>query len=124
MSTCADIRKIAMALDSVEEKPHFGTPSFRVNGKMFVESIPDTNEAIVKLSKMHQEVLFETRPQTFKPAIWGAIRWARLSLDGVPVSELKELLREAYDEVTVRATPARKASGKRATAPKRKRARS
>jgi len=103
VSTCADLRKLALALEGAEEKPHFGTPSFRVGGKMFVESIPDTNEAILKLSKLHQEILFETRPQTFKPAIWGAIRWSRIALSGVPVSELKDLVREAYDEVTVRA---------------------
>lgn len=107
-----------MALDGVEEKPHFGTPSYRVNGKMFAEAIPETNEAIFKLSKMHQEILFGTRPKTFKPAIWGAIRWARLALDGVPSRELKELVREAYDEVTVK-----KPSARRAAAPRRKRTR-
>ncbi|MBL6852556.1 MAG: MmcQ/YjbR family DNA-binding protein [Alphaproteobacteria bacterium] len=118
MSTCADLRKFAMALEGVAEKPHFGMPSFRTNGKMFAESIPDNNEAILKLSKMHQEILFETRPQTFKPAIWGAIRWARLALDGVAANELKDLVREAYDEVA-----AKKRSAKQSPAPKRKRAR-
>jgi predicted DNA-binding protein (MmcQ/YjbR family) len=122
VSTGADVRKIALALDGVEEKPHFGTPSFRVNGKMFVSFSPDTNEAIFKLSKVHEEMLFETRPDVFKREIWGAIRRARVFLNGVPVSELKDLVREAYDEVTVRAKP--KASAKRAAAPQRKRARS
>ncbi len=117
MSSCADIRKFALALDGVEEKPHFGTPSYRMNGKMFAEAIPDSNEAIFKLSKMHQEFLFDTRPDTFRPAIWGAIRWARIALTGVAARELKELVREAYDQVA--GAPAGKASARRPAKPHR-----
>jgi len=29
MNRCAQIRKLALALDGVEEKSHFGKPSFR-----------------------------------------------------------------------------------------------
>jgi predicted DNA-binding protein (MmcQ/YjbR family) len=109
MTTAADIRKLALALDGVKEKSHFGTPSFRVNGKMFIEAGED--EGIFKLSKVHQEILFETRPETFRPAIWGAIRWARIVLKNVGAREIEELVREAYDEVTAR--PARKRAAKR-----------
>ena len=119
MTIAAEVRRIALALDGVEEKSHFGTPSFRVNGKMFVEA-GDT-EGIFKLSKIHQEILFETRPETFRPAIWGAIRWARIVLKDVGTREIAELVREAYDEVTVK--PARKTSARRAAAPAGKRAR-
>ncbi len=114
---CAPIRDAAMALEGVEEKSHFGTPSWRAGGKMFAEAKADGSSAIFKLPKLHQEILFETRPQTFTPAIWGAIRWCRVALDGVAAEELKDLLREAYDEVTRK--PAPKASGKRAAKPRR-----
>jgi predicted DNA-binding protein (MmcQ/YjbR family) len=117
MTTAAEVRKLALAMAGVEEKSHFGTPSFRVNGKMFVEAGPD--EGIFKLSKIHQEILFETRPETFRPAIWGAIRWARIVLKNVGKHEIEGLVREAYDEVTVK--PARKPSAKRPAAPRRKR---
>ncbi|HEX4301350.1 MAG TPA: MmcQ/YjbR family DNA-binding protein [Rhizomicrobium sp.] len=118
MTPCGQIRKFALALDGVTEKSHFGTPSWRAaNGKMFAEANEDKNEAIFKLSKMHQEILFETRPKTFQPAIWGAIRWCRVALDGVSAGELKELVREAYDEVTIK--PARKPSAKRPAKPRR-----
>lgn len=99
MTTAVQIRKLALALPGVEEKPHFGTPSFRFEGRMFVEISEKKNEAIFKLSKLHQEVLFDSRPDAFKPAIWGAIRWARLFLDHIDARELPELVREAYDEV-------------------------
>ncbi|HWD26640.1 MAG TPA: MmcQ/YjbR family DNA-binding protein [Rhizomicrobium sp.] len=111
MTTAAEIRKLALALAGVEEKSHFGTPSFRVNGKMFVEA--GETEGIFKLSKVHQEILFETRPQTFRPAIWGAIRWARIALRNVEAREIAELVREAYDEVTIK--PMRKRDAKRKT---------
>ena|ERR1700744_6371479 len=100
MTTAAAVRKLALALDGVEEKSHFGTPSFRVNGKMFVEA--GEPEGIFKLSKVHQEILFETRPETFRPAIWGAIRWARIVLENVDAQEIEALVREAYDEVTIK----------------------
>jgi predicted DNA-binding protein (MmcQ/YjbR family) len=117
MTRCAQVRQLAMALAGVEEKAHFGTPSWRVGGKMFAEARADGSTAIFKLSKMHQEILFETRPQTFTPAIWGAIRWCRIALDGVAADELKELVREAYDEVTRK--PAPKASARRTAKPRR-----
>ena len=113
MTRCTEIREAALALEGVEEKAHFGTPSWRVGGKMFAEASADGSTAILKLSKLHQEILFETRPQTFTPAIWGAIRWCRIALDGVAADELKELVREAYDEVV------RKPSAERAAKPRR-----
>ena len=106
MTTAAKIRKLALALDGVEEKSHFGTPSFRVNGKMFVEAGPE--EGIFKLSKVHQELLFETRPETFRPAVWGAIRWARIVLGNVDADEIEALVREAYDEVAAKPARGRK----------------
>lgn len=110
MTAVAAIRKLALALPGVEEKSHFGTPSFRFEGRMFVEISEKKNEAIFKLSKLHQEVLFDSRPEAFKPAIWGTIRWARLFLDHIDARELPELVREAYDEV---ARPKKKAPRKK-----------
>ncbi|MGN6149414.1 MAG: MmcQ/YjbR family DNA-binding protein [Rhizomicrobium sp.] len=107
-----EIRKLALALPGVEEQSHFGVPSFRFEGRIFVE-ISEKNEAIFKLPKLHQEVLFDSRPKAFKPAIWGAIRWARLFLDHIDARELPGLVREAYDEVT---KPKKKTSRKSANA--------
>ena len=112
MTKTEQIRKLAMALPGVEEKSHFGTPSFRFEGRMFAEISEKKSEAILKLSKLHQEVLFDSRPDAFKPAIWGAIRWTRLFLDHVDVRELRELVREAYDEV---AKPKKKPAKKKAS---------
>ncbi|HEY4942773.1 MAG TPA: MmcQ/YjbR family DNA-binding protein [Rhizomicrobium sp.] len=100
MAKAKDVRKIALALAGVEEKGHFGSPSFRAQGRIFAQTDEEANEAIFKLSPLHQEVLFETRPDAFRPEIWGAIRWTRVLLDGIAGDELQALVREAYDQVT------------------------
>ena len=118
MAKSADVRKLALALEGVEEKGHFGSPSFRSNGRIFIQVGEESNEAIFKLSPVHQEILFETRPEAFKPEIWGAIRWTCVVLDRIAPDELKSLVREAYDQVA--AKPAKKKpSTKRAAKPRR-----
>jgi predicted DNA-binding protein (MmcQ/YjbR family) len=99
MNAAVEIRKLALALPDVEEKSHFGSPSFRFGGRIFIQIGDRKKEAIFKLSPMHQEVLFDTRPDAFKPEIWGSIRWSRLLLDHIATDELPELVREAYEQV-------------------------
>jgi predicted DNA-binding protein (MmcQ/YjbR family) len=100
VSKTADIDKLALALPNVEQKPHFGSRSYRAGGKIFIQTSADKNEAIFKLSSLHQEILFEARPEAFRPEIWGTIRWTRLLLDRIAAAELPELVREAYEQVT------------------------
>jgi predicted DNA-binding protein (MmcQ/YjbR family) len=102
------IRKIALALPGVEEKPHFGSPSFRFGGKIFIQISGEKGEAIFKLSPMHQEILFETRPDAFHAEIWGNIRWTRLMLDHIAADELTALVREAYDQVAAKPAPVKR----------------
>ena len=116
MAKASDIHKLAMALPGVLQKPHFGSQSYRApNGKMFAEANDARNEAILKLSSARQEILFEVRPETFQPAIWGAIRWSRITLNEIDAKELPELVREAYDQVTS-AKPSKKKAGKKISA--------
>ncbi len=111
MTGGADIRKLALALDGVEEKGHFGSPSFRFGGRIFIQISDKKNEAIFKLSPVHQEILFETRPDAFRAEIWGSIRWTRATLNLIPASELKSLVQEAYDQVA--AAPTTKKTAKK-----------
>jgi predicted DNA-binding protein (MmcQ/YjbR family) len=98
----AAIRALALALPGVEEKAHFGSPSFRLGGKIFIQISGEKGEAIFKLSPAHQDILFETRPEAFHPEIWGNIRWTRIMLAHVAMAEIKALVQEAYDQVTVK----------------------
>ena len=91
-------------------KDHFGAPSFRRKGRIFAQAVVDANQAILKLSPAHQEFLFEARSDTFKPEVWGSIRWTRVDLKSVEKPELRQLVQEAYEQV---ARP--RTSSKRAT---------
>jgi hypothetical protein len=108
MSKADDIDKLALALPNVEQKLHFGSRSYRAGGKIFIQAGATKNEAVFKLSPVHQEILFETRPDAFRPEIWGTIRWARLRLDHIAAAELPELVREAYEQVTGKTKPVKK----------------
>ncbi|HEX3810654.1 MAG TPA: MmcQ/YjbR family DNA-binding protein [Rhizomicrobium sp.] len=99
MATANDLRKLALALEGATEVGHFGSPSFRVGGRIFAQMSDKKKEAILKLSPAHQELLFEVRPEAFSPEIWGNIRWTRAMLGEIPLDELKVLVREAYDQV-------------------------
>lgn len=99
MTTTKRLRALALALPGVEEKDHFGSPSFRRNGRIFAQTSTSANQAVLKLSSTHQEFLFEVRADTFKPEVWGSIRWTRVNLNGVEMLELRQLVQEAYEQV-------------------------
>ncbi len=108
MTTTKQLCALALALPGVEEKDHFGSPSFRRNGRIFAQTSTDANQAILKLSPVHQEFLFESRGDAFKPEVWGSIRWTRVYLNGVEMLELRQLVQEAYEQVAKPAKPSRR----------------
>jgi hypothetical protein len=54
---------------------------------------------VLKLSKPHQELLFEARPETFEPFRFGPSVWAYVELDDLDAQELADLVREAWTQV-------------------------
>ena len=50
MVTPDRFRELAMRLPAVEEHDHFGTPSFRVRGKIFAQFSRSSDDAIFKFS--------------------------------------------------------------------------
>ncbi len=49
MTDLQTVRELALALPEVEEYDHWGRPSFRVRGKIFVTFWPDEQLAMLKL---------------------------------------------------------------------------
>ncbi len=90
-----------MALPQVEERDHFGTPSWRIGGKIFAQmaQAQTANNAILKLPRARQDILFEVRPETFTPAVWGRLVWCTVNLDQIEADELADLVRSAWLEV-------------------------
>jgi hypothetical protein len=97
MSTCEDVRRVALTLAGVEEKMHFEFPAFRTKKRIFITLRPKEQKAMLHLPEEHQEILFAARPEAFQPLHWGKVTRCFVILKHVPVKELAALVREAWE---------------------------
>jgi hypothetical protein len=123
MTTPADVRKIALALDGVAEVDHFGRPSWRTTKRIFAVMRPDG--LYLNLPQERKEFLFEADPKTFVKYMWGKTANVIVQIEKVSAKELTALIREAWEhnlpplKAKVGKPAARKSSVKRAAAPRR-----
>jgi hypothetical protein len=94
-----DLRALALALPEAEEADHFGRPSFRVRGKIFVTVHEDGAGANLKLPREEHEALVDSRPEVFGTVTWGQLIRTSVVLGEVDPGELAELLEEAWRQV-------------------------
>ena len=59
------IRKMALALDGVEEAMSYGTPAFKVNGAMIARLRDDIGALVVRMSIEAREALIAEDPETY-----------------------------------------------------------
>lgn len=73
MMTGDDFRRLALALEGVEERAHMGHPDFRVHGKIFASLRSHDTLGMVKLTPDEQRELLRENPDTFVPSsgAWG-----------------------------------------------------
>jgi hypothetical protein len=57
------------------------------------------NRATLKLDRDQQMILFDVRPDTFSPAVWGALTWTYVELDRIADDELTDLVKSAWRQV-------------------------
>jgi hypothetical protein len=104
MASADELRKIALALPSAQERQTWGSSTFRVRDKIFVIMSDDGTGASVKATKEEQSALIAEDPQTFShPAYVGQHGWVGVDVERIGLDHLRELVTEAW----------------RATAPKR-----
>jgi hypothetical protein len=103
MSNVDSLRRIALSLPETYEQDHFGGPSFRVAKKIFASCSPDKNRATLKLDRDQQMILFDVRPATFSPAVWGALVWTYVELERIEDDELEDFLKRAWRQVAPKA---------------------
>ena len=96
-------RKLALALPEAEERDHFGSPSFRVRGKIFALlsiAVQADERAILKLSLADQAVLKMADGQTFSTVPqWGQHGWTCVRLAGVESVIFRGLLLQAWRQI-------------------------
>jgi hypothetical protein len=99
MSDVDSLRRLALSLPEAYEQDHFGGPSFRVAKKIFASCDAGKNRATLKLDRDQQMMLFDARPDTFSPAVWGALVWTYVELGRIEDGELEYLLTRAWRKV-------------------------
>lgn len=96
-------RTLALSLPETEERSHFGSPSFRVKGKIFAQlSAQDSAEqrALVKLAAADQSALVMSDPGTFSSVPqWGQHGWTYVQLAGVNEAMLRGLFVQSWRQV-------------------------
>ena len=101
MVTLDRFREMAMRLPSVEERDHFGTPSFRVRGKIFAQFSRAGSDAIFKFSLDELDVLQMSAIDLFVPDPgWGKHGWTHVRIAYMDEAWVDQLLRDAWRRVT------------------------
>lgn len=92
--------RLALSLPDAEERDHFGSPSFRVNGKIFAQLSDQTHQqgrVLVKLSPADQAALTMSDPETFSSVPqWGHHGWTHIQLATVEEFMLRDLLLQSW----------------------------
>jgi hypothetical protein len=66
MATEADVRRLAMALPEVVEKPSYGTPGFRVRDRLFARLRPEGDAIVVWCDSLEEkDALTRSDPSKF-----------------------------------------------------------
>lgn len=98
MITLAAIRRYAMALPDVVEKPHFRLPGFRVADKLFVHVEKGDAHAIVCVGQQEAETAAADGPDTYQE-VWRSGRifvGLRVDLSKVTKDRMRELIEHAW----------------------------
>ena len=96
-TTFETVRELALALPAVEEGSSYGTPAFRVRGKLFARMWEDGETLVLKIGFDARELLMQADPKTFY--ITDHYRGYPCVLVRLPVTEpgqLRDLLEEAW----------------------------
>lgn len=110
MTPLATATNLALALPGVEERDHWGKPSYRVDGRIFATLHPADRRMVVKLPVDERMALTDLDPDTVRaaPGAWGRQGWTFVELARADRRQVARLLQIAHDLVL---TPKKKARG-------------
>lgn len=91
------VRTFALSLPEVTEEPHWGSPSFRVKGKIFA-TVPEAGGRLrVFVDEDEIRSLVASNPAVFAEVWWGKkLSGVDVTLAKARTAEVKELLEHAW----------------------------
>ena len=91
------VRQIALALPGVEEGTSYGTPAFKVKGKLFIRFHQDGESLVVATEYADREALVLEQPETFYVTDhYLNYPWVLVRLSAIRPDQLTDLLRQAW----------------------------
>lgn len=91
------VRRIALALDNVEEGTSYGTPAFKVGGELFVRMHQDGESLVVRTDFEQREELMASDPVTYYITDhYLNYEWILIRLSRVHPDALRDLIRMAW----------------------------
>jgi hypothetical protein len=91
------VRKVALALDNVEEGTSYGTPAFKVRGALMARLRDDIGALVVRMSIEDREALIADDPETyFITDHYLNYPWILVNLARVDPDAMRDLLRAAW----------------------------
>jgi len=109
--TLKDVRKIALSLANVEEGTSYGTPAFKVDGKLLARLREDGESLVVGTTFEEREEMMATQPETYYITDhYLKYPWVLVRLSRVHSDSLRDLLRRALRLASMkpRRAPARR----------------
>ena len=95
--TFESVRLIALALPKVEEGTSYGTPAFKVAGKLFVRLHQDGESLVVRMEPGERTMRMKADPATFYITDhYLHYPWILVRLASVDPDDLRDLLEEAW----------------------------
>lgn len=91
------VRQLALALPGVEEGTSYGTPAFKVKGKLFVRFHQGGESLVVSADFADREALILEQPETFYITDhYLNYPWVLVRLSAIRSDQLTDLLRQAW----------------------------
>lgn len=91
------VRKIALALDNVEEGSSYGTAAFKVRGALFLRLKEDGDSLVVKMDFEQRDALIAEDPKTYYITDhYLNYEWVLVRLSRVRPDALRDLIRGAW----------------------------
>ncbi len=90
------VRKIALAIDGVEESTSYGTPAFKIRGKLIARIWEDLETLVVRTTVEEREVLMASDPERYLiTEHYLKYPWVLVRLPKADSAALHDLLRAA-----------------------------